>query len=310
MTKSVHSGLSHPHKPILQLGLALIVALGLSLAASAKAQAECMTPDACTNSAVWQKAVAKDYFNKGVWFRGASRTDFGQAYEWGQKATFAFHAGDAIAAQWYKGMADAYSLSARRNAKAADDFFSRAAFTSTAADGNVKRAFQLQAFYNPHPSPQEEYADSQAGGENPDPDQHATAASARPPCRDVKNKSWNFAGVKMWVHPYDFCYRKPNNVLSVQVNIGNDVMGLQDIQIDDEECSQEGKWYEWKNRGPYSGRKVTVTCRWVANAAGIPINVSEMTCKARLYLHSDGSAAYAKRNEGDPTCDWDEWPFW
>ena len=298
-TYGVRVGTGPVRNLIRTVALALVGAISMSLTASAKAQAECMTPDACYNSAVWQKAVAKDYFNKGVWFREHSKQFFGLAYEWNQKATWYFHAGNATAAAWSKAVADDYSRKSTANARAADDHFARAAFTNTAADGNVRRGMALTAFFNPHPSAQQEANDAQAVGEDPDTT-IGTVGLRR--CRNPKNKEWNFAGVKMWIHPYDFCYRKPNEVQGVEVSYGNDVLGAQDVQIDDEECSHEGTWYNWRGRGPFSGRKITVTCRWVANPVGIPINVGEMICKARLYVHSDGSAAYQKINEGDPTC--------
>ena len=284
------------------LVLGLIAICGTSLVFVGRAQAaDCMTPDACYNAAVWQNAVAKDYFNQGVWFREQSKQYFGLAYEWNQKATFAFHAGDAVAATWYKAIADDYARKSRDNANAADKRFAQAAFTRAAAQGNVQRAFLLTAFFNPSPTAQQESADAQAPGDDLESGVFTAFADGKR-CRDVKNKSWNFVGVKMEVKASDFCYVKPNHVLSAKVSGNNAVIGPQDLDIDAKGCDEEGTWYQWRSRGWDSGRKITVTCRWVLTPPVIKISVSEMVCKARLYLHSDGSAAYQKINDGDPTC--------
>jgi len=121
-------------------GLLLAVALVMSLATSARAQAECMTASACFTSAEWRQAIADDYFNQGVWFREHSKQYFGLAYEWNQKATFYFHAGNATAATWSKAVADDYSRKSVANAKAADERFAQAQFTNAAADGDLTRA--------------------------------------------------------------------------------------------------------------------------------------------------------------------------
>jgi hypothetical protein len=122
------------------VALTLIALFGVSLATSGKAQAaDCMTSDACFSAAAWQRAVAKDEFNRGVWFRTMSQQNFVDAKQWGDKATFAFYAGNATAAAWYKGIADDYARKAQDNARAADAAFARAAFISAAADGSFQR---------------------------------------------------------------------------------------------------------------------------------------------------------------------------
>lgn len=148
MIEAVHalSVGSRASRLALRLAVALFVTFGISLAASQQAQAaECGTSRACFDAAVWQREIARDYFNKGVWFREHSKQHFGQAYEWNQRATFAFHAGDATAAAWYKAIADDYSRKAVDNAKAADDYFARAAFTHAAYMGSLRRGSTLLA---------------------------------------------------------------------------------------------------------------------------------------------------------------------
>jgi hypothetical protein len=121
-------------------GLLLAIALLLSLTATAKAQAaDCMTADECVNSAQWLKGIANDYNNKAAWFRATSRQNFINAYEWNQKATFAFHAGDATAATWYKAIADDYSRKAVADAKAADSYANQATFYYAAYNNNISR---------------------------------------------------------------------------------------------------------------------------------------------------------------------------
>lgn len=122
-------------------GLMLAVAFVLSLTATTtRAEAtDCTTANACFTAAQWERAIANDYFQKGVWFREMSRQNFVSAKEWGDKATFAFYAGDATAAQWYKTLADDYSRKSAANAKAADDYFARARFVSVAADNDILR---------------------------------------------------------------------------------------------------------------------------------------------------------------------------
>jgi hypothetical protein len=128
---------------MLCLGLMLAVGCLASLASSAKA-ADCQTSTDCFNAAQWQRAVANDYSNKAAWFREMSRQNFASAYEWNQKATFAFYAGDGTAATWYKAIADDYSTKAVANAKAADDYANRAKFVNAAADGSFKRGMELR----------------------------------------------------------------------------------------------------------------------------------------------------------------------
>jgi hypothetical protein len=121
-------------------GLVLAAAFVLSLTGAGQARAaDCATAQECYNAATWQRAVADDYSNKAAWFREMSRQNFVSAKEWGDKATFAFHAGDATAATWYKAIADDYSSKSVANAKAADDYANRAKFIYAAAEGNVTR---------------------------------------------------------------------------------------------------------------------------------------------------------------------------
>lgn len=309
MVENTHplTGGARVHNSLLRVALALIVVFGISLATSARAQAaECMTPEACYNAAAWQNAVAKDFFNQGVWFREHSKQYFGLAAEWNAKAAFYFAAGNATAATWSKAVADDYSKKSVANAKAADERFAQAAFTRAAAEGNVRRGIALTAFFNPGPSAQEEAADAASAGTDPDNTIVPAGTVAPRRCKNPENKDWNFMGVRMWIHPSDLCYRKPREVLGVEVGYGNEVEGAQDVQLDDEECEREGTWYNWKGNGPFSGRKVEVTCRWVANPGAVPINIGELKCKARAYFHADGSYWYGKK----PKCSIDlAWPF-
>jgi hypothetical protein len=127
-------------KSIRMAGLVLAAVFAVSLAASDQARAaDCTTANACFTSAEWQNAVANDDSNKAAWFREMSRQNFISAKEWGDKATLAFHAGDATAAAWYKAIADDYSQKAVANAKAADDYTNQATFIKAAAYSNILR---------------------------------------------------------------------------------------------------------------------------------------------------------------------------
>jgi hypothetical protein len=131
---------------MVRAGLAIVASFAAALAISARASAdECQTATDCYNAATWQRAVASDYSNKAAWFREMSRQNFIDAKQWGDKATFAFHAGDAVAAAWYKGIADDYARKAVDNAKAADDYANRAKFVSAAAAGSQDRGNWLQS---------------------------------------------------------------------------------------------------------------------------------------------------------------------
>jgi hypothetical protein len=134
--------------------LLIAAAIAASLTVTARAQADnsCMSAQACYNAATWETAVANDYQNKGVFFRGYSTHYFGLAYEWNQKATFAFYAGDATAATWYKAIADDYSRKSVQNSKAADEHFAQAAHWRGAAQTSVNRARFFSALEDVGPS--------------------------------------------------------------------------------------------------------------------------------------------------------------
>lgn len=162
--EGIHAG-AGPGYRLVRAIVVLTVALVGWLAASPRAEAaECMSAKECFNAANWQNAIAQDYFNQGVWFREHSKLYFGYAYEWNQKATFAFHAGDAVAAQWYKALGDAYSADSRRNAKAADERFAQAAFTRAAAENNFNRGKFFAALAEADPGEGIEIARAQPGG--------------------------------------------------------------------------------------------------------------------------------------------------
>jgi hypothetical protein len=122
------------------LAIVLAAVFAVSLGASSRAQAaDCMDLEQCDTAAVWQKAVSDDYSNKAAWFRATSKQNFINAYEWNQKATYAFHAGDATAAVWYKAIADDYSRKSVADAKAADSYALQALFWAAATDTSLKR---------------------------------------------------------------------------------------------------------------------------------------------------------------------------
>jgi hypothetical protein len=129
------------HRVLLRATLVLAVGLLIALVvAGAKAQAaECMEMESCGNAADWEKAVSDDYSNKAAWFRATSSQNFVNAKQWGDKATFAFHAGDATAAAWYKAIADDYSRKSVADAKAATDYANKALFWAAAADRDFRR---------------------------------------------------------------------------------------------------------------------------------------------------------------------------
>jgi hypothetical protein len=121
-------------------GLLLACAVAVLLSTGARAQAsECVELEECQTAATWEKAVSDDFSNKAAWFRATSRQNFINAYEWGQKATFAFYAGDATAATWYKAIADDYSSKSVADAKAAENYGNQALFWAAAADTSFRR---------------------------------------------------------------------------------------------------------------------------------------------------------------------------
>jgi hypothetical protein len=122
--------------------LALVMAaFAVSLAGSSKAKAaDCMSASACSDAAVWQQAIADDSNNKSRWFRATSTQNFINAYQWNQKATFAFYAGDANAAAVYKAIADDYSRKSVADAKAADAYAAQAQSYVNASQDSLNRS--------------------------------------------------------------------------------------------------------------------------------------------------------------------------
>ena len=127
---------SKSRKAGLLLALALVTSLAIASGARA---ADCTTASVCFSTAESQRDAADDASNKAAWFRATSTQNFVNAKQWGDKATFAFHAGDAVAATWYKAIADDYSRKAIADAKAADSYANQAAFLKAAADNNASR---------------------------------------------------------------------------------------------------------------------------------------------------------------------------
>jgi hypothetical protein len=120
-------------------GIALVAAMALWLAGTAEARADCMIAKDCLTAAEWQTAIADDYGNKAAWFRATSKQNFIDAYQWGQKATFAFYGGNATAATWYKALADDYSRKSIADGKAADQYAAQAVFYRAAAQNSTDR---------------------------------------------------------------------------------------------------------------------------------------------------------------------------
>jgi hypothetical protein len=128
-------------KPVRLLAVVLAAVFAISLTASSRAQAaDCMSAGACSDAAVWQQAIADDSANKATWFRATSKQNFINAYEWGQKATFAFHAGDGTAAAWYKAIADDYSRKSIADSKAADSYSAQALSYFNASQDSLNRS--------------------------------------------------------------------------------------------------------------------------------------------------------------------------
>ena len=121
------------------LSLAAIFVVMLAGSRTARA-AECMSATACSDAAVWQQAIADDSNRKSVWFRATSKQNFINAYEWNQKATFAFHAGDANAAAVYKAIADDYARKSVADAKAADNYAAQAQSFVNASQDSINRS--------------------------------------------------------------------------------------------------------------------------------------------------------------------------
>jgi len=116
-----------------------------------------------------------------------SKQDFINAKQWGDKATFAFHAGDATAAQWYKGLADAYAASSVRNSRAAADYANRAGLMRIAAAVNQQRG-DIYA-QSSSSSPPDTHIGSAVGNGSCDGTEDFCAASYRPTC-DRVTKGW------------------------------------------------------------------------------------------------------------------------
>jgi hypothetical protein len=121
--------------------LSLVAIFAVMLAGTRTAQAaDCMSATACSDAAVWQQAFAEDSNNKAAWFRATSKQNFIYAKEWGDKATFAFYAGNATAAAWYKGLADDYSRKSVADAKAADSYAAQALSYFSASQDSINRS--------------------------------------------------------------------------------------------------------------------------------------------------------------------------
>jgi hypothetical protein len=121
--------------------LSLVAIFVVMLAGSRAARAaDCMSASACSDAAVWQQAVAEDSNNKAAWFRATSKQNFIYAKQWGDKATFAFYAGDATAATWYKAIADDYSRKSVADAKAADNYAAQAQSYVNASQDSINRS--------------------------------------------------------------------------------------------------------------------------------------------------------------------------
>lgn len=126
--------------PVRKAVLVLAV-IGVLMAASSQAKAaDCISSKACSDAAVWQQAIADDFSNKATWSRATSKQNFINAFEWNQKATFAFYAGDATAAAWYKGLADDYSRKSVADAKAADDYAAQVQYYWNASQDSLNRS--------------------------------------------------------------------------------------------------------------------------------------------------------------------------
>jgi hypothetical protein len=121
-------------------GMLLALAFVTSLAFGGAAQAaDCTTASVCFSTAESQRDAADVASNKAAWFAEMARQNFVDAKQWGDKATYAFHAGNATAAAWYKAIADDYASKAVANSKAAQSYANQAAFVKAAADGNAQR---------------------------------------------------------------------------------------------------------------------------------------------------------------------------
>ena len=137
-------------RSIRMAGLVLAAAFMLSLTGAGQARAaDCMSASACSDAAVWQQAIASDSNNKAAWFRATSKQNFINAYEWGQKAIFAFHAGDGTAAVWYKAIADDYSRKSVADAKAADQYAAQTLSYFNASQDSLNRSEFFGALSEP-----------------------------------------------------------------------------------------------------------------------------------------------------------------
>jgi hypothetical protein len=146
ITTELPASKSWRQKPIRLLALLLVAAFAVSLAASSHARAaECTDLEQCLNAGNIQKAVSDDDSNKAAWFRATSKQNFINAYQWNQKAAFAFAAGDATAAAWYKAIADDYSRKSVADANAAQNYANQALYWAAAADRSFKRYLFMEA---------------------------------------------------------------------------------------------------------------------------------------------------------------------
>jgi hypothetical protein len=289
--------------PVLKAGLILFAALAFVLAVSGQARAaDCATPDACYNAAAWQKAIADDYSKKAFFAGADAQNNFRAAADWHNKSVAAFLSGDGNAAGWYQAIANDYARKAAASATAANDFAAKAKFTRAAGDANVARALQLTAFFFQGPTAQEEAADAQAAGVEPDTTAVAAGTTAPERCKNPGPRTWEGNGIHFTANPSGFCYRKPSSVTQLTVSISQDVTGAANATILTDGCKQDRSWYNWRGHGPNSGRKVLVTCTWKTRnkIPLIPVSspfVAKMDCRAALYFHGDGSYGYTKSNK-------------
>jgi hypothetical protein len=122
-------------------GALILAFFAIWLAGSSQAKADdCMSAKACSDAAIWQQAVVGDLSNKAAWFRATSRQNFIDAKQWGDKATYAFYAGNATAAAWYKGIADDYARKSVADSKAADSYAAQAQSYWNASQESLARS--------------------------------------------------------------------------------------------------------------------------------------------------------------------------
>lgn len=161
MATSAHRlpfGAGRTHRSLVRGGLLLAVALLISLATSAQAQASaCASTKACLDDARWKDALAEGKVQSASTLRSASKQKSNEGIIWRANENAARQRGDTAAANWYKAIADQLFREATYLANVANQRSSEAVYLYAAAEDSGNKAlslaggFSFEAVYPPAP---------------------------------------------------------------------------------------------------------------------------------------------------------------